>query len=54
MIRSDFDISDEEFDKISIPFGNALDEYLEIILFMIGWLSMLLRVIRWMLYLREP
>ena len=28
MIRSDFDISVEDYDKISIPFGNALDEYL--------------------------
>lgn len=28
MIRSDFDISEEDYDKISIPFGNALDEYL--------------------------
>lgn len=28
MIRSDFDISDEEFDKVSKPFSDALDEYL--------------------------
>ena len=28
MIRSDFDISEEDYDKVSIPFGDALDEYL--------------------------
>lgn len=28
MIRSDFDISDEDYDKVSKPFEDALDEYL--------------------------